>query len=64
MEHVSLQICERSQERKEQIVVFALLGAEPRALAVPRGGSGNAPLGGWRDAEGVDSNCMERAVGY
>lgn len=29
MKHVSLQICERSQERKEQIVVFALLEAEP-----------------------------------
>lgn len=29
MKHVSLQICEWSQERKEQIVVFALLEAEP-----------------------------------
>lgn len=34
------------------------------ALGVPRGGSGNAPVGGWRDAEGVDSTCMERGVEY
>lgn len=34
------------------------------ALGVPRGGSGNAPVGGQRDAEGVDSTCMERGVEY
>lgn len=34
------------------------------ALGVPRGGSGNAPAGGWKDTEGVDSTCMERGVEY
>lgn len=49
MKHVSLQICERSQERKEQIGVFAVL----EALGVPRGGSRNAPLGLGRMQKGL-----------